>query len=155
MLEQVPPPPSCINPCTCNVYVHGRSRNRRRTTCVKYSILYPFYDRSLASLSPSICVFCMEFHPRDSSHLYVGTDTGRVHHVTRYGRRPIPRFHTTTTENEGTLCTCCDIVRLCIQWNSSIRDEDVPFNQDTMHLWSQLHKTVHKTNPEIHVRTPP
>ena len=98
-----PSSPTGINPCTCNVYVYGRPRNRRRTTCVKYSILCLFYDRSLATLTPSICVFCMEFHPRDSSHLYVGTDTGRVHHVTRYGRRPIPRFHTTTTENEGTL----------------------------------------------------
>ena len=36
------PPPTGINPCTCNVYVYGRPCNRHRTTCVKYSILCPF-----------------------------------------------------------------------------------------------------------------
>ena len=30
------------------------------------------------------------------------------------------------------------LLDLCIQWNPSIRNEDVPNNQDTMHPWSQL-----------------
>ena len=76
---------------------------------MKCSFLWHFLSslaRSLASLDSSVHVFCMEFHPQDSSHLYVGTDTGRVHHITRYGRRPIPRYHTPNVENEGTLDLC-------------------------------------------------
>eukprot|EP00731_Ephydatia_muelleri_P006790 Em0003g1038a len=48
-------------------------------------------------------VFCMQFSPSDPNHLYVGMDTGCVHHFTRYGRRPIPKLYG-SGQMEGVMC---------------------------------------------------